>query len=80
MHLLSELISDGVWNPTLVTSLFSPGDTDLILALPLSTRNTNDKVVWHYEAKGIEGLHAPTSSLSQDASVWKGIWAAIWVW
>ncbi|XP_020153536.1 uncharacterized protein [Aegilops tauschii subsp. strangulata] len=52
--MVSELITPATasWNRQLVQSTFMPMDADIILGIPLCTRNMPDFWAWHYEKHG----------------------------
>ncbi|KAL6213530.1 hypothetical protein ACLB2K_012977 [Fragaria x ananassa] len=50
---VSDLISyTGVWNEGLVRQVFTPNEASAILAIPLSSEDTSDRVVWRLEKNG----------------------------
>ncbi|XP_004305156.1 PREDICTED: putative ribonuclease H protein At1g65750-like [Fragaria vesca subsp. vesca] len=83
--LVSELISDFVWNRNLVNILFDASDAELILSIPISSRGRADRLVWHHDAKGAfttksaywqaaQWLHSSASTSSQVEQIWHHIW------
>ena len=51
---VSSLIqqSSGTWNSNLIDQVFLPEDVDLIKSIPLSTRLSDDALVWSREKNG----------------------------
>ncbi|XP_062017671.1 uncharacterized protein LOC133734024 [Rosa rugosa] len=49
---------DKVWLVDLLNELFIPGEVELIASIPLSTRLVEDRLVWHYDKKGIYNVRS----------------------
>ncbi|KAL0413780.1 UNVERIFIED_CONTAM: hypothetical protein Sradi_1579700 [Sesamum radiatum] len=87
---VSDLIDADMkeWNYLLIRELFWKGDADLILAIPLSTADGEDFVVWHHTANSKFSVqstyHVATSLANQSrpgtsipsSPLWKFIWKA----
>ncbi|KAL0284767.1 UNVERIFIED_CONTAM: putative mitochondrial protein [Sesamum calycinum] len=87
---VSELIDADlrVWNESLVNSLFSPEDRDLILQIPLRLVGSTDLLVWHYSRNGLFSVRSayhlalacarPASSneIRWSRQLWSKIWQA----
>jgi hypothetical protein len=54
-QLVSELIDvfNVAWDRDMLQKFFLPMDRDLILSIPLSTRQQDDFWAWHYDKKGV---------------------------
>ncbi|XP_061999061.1 uncharacterized protein LOC133716365 [Rosa rugosa] len=79
------------WKASLLESTFSPEDCEIITSIPLSFRLPPDRIIWHYDPKGIFSVKsayvvardrilqinngASSSSLSQSSSQ---LWGSIW--
>ncbi|XP_024171861.1 uncharacterized protein LOC112177844 [Rosa chinensis] len=90
---VSELIDPvhRVWDVQTLNLFFSPADIDLILSIPLSRSVTADRVVWHFDKKGmfttnsayfvakdiaLGAVLAPPTPVDPLAKLWKAIWGA----
>lgn len=79
-------------NIPLLSHLFSDVEVQSILSLSLSFRLPNDKLIWHYDRKGIFSVKsayqvtrdwiqsrreaASSSSANSSGEAWKKLWAA----
>ncbi|KAM5583082.1 hypothetical protein ABKV19_003144, partial [Rosa sericea] len=52
VHQLIDVVN-GCWNVPLLESLFPSEDVEVISSIPLSTRCPEDKLIWHYDSKGV---------------------------
>ncbi|KAL6208953.1 hypothetical protein ACLB2K_019896 [Fragaria x ananassa] len=91
---VSDFLTVGrTWNVHLIEEHFEQADVDLILAMPLSRRLIQNKLIWHYDPKGRfstrsayqlarQLLHdSPSGSNNETAHVWKSVWfSSIPVW
>ncbi|KAK9936175.1 hypothetical protein M0R45_013032 [Rubus argutus] len=79
------------WLDTIVAELFSASEADMVLKIPLSLRNHDDRLIWHYDRLGLfnvkSGYHVarlfktmdtPTSSSSSNNSTINHLWGRIW--
>ncbi|XP_024155813.1 uncharacterized protein LOC112163786 [Rosa chinensis] len=46
-------VANGCWNVPLLESLFPSEDVEVISSIPLSSRCPEDKLIWHYDSKGV---------------------------
>ncbi|XP_024162452.1 uncharacterized protein LOC112169623 [Rosa chinensis] len=54
VNMVDELITPpSNWNESKVRSIFTPEDVEAILAIPLSSRQPEDRLTWHFERKGM---------------------------
>lgn len=80
--------SDNSWNVPLIQSTFDPIDAVAILQIPVSMRSLPDRLIWHYNSKGLFTVcsaykvayntkHSPLYASSDPFRVlWKKIWSA----
>lgn len=79
------------WNKNVVEDLFTKMEADIILSIPLSLCNKKDRLIWHYDARGIfnvkSGYHAAwnyhnqqssAAASTSDTMVKGNIWNKIW--
>lgn len=74
-----RLNGTGGWNEALIRNTFSDRDSDLILSIPLSMHNREDKQVWHLTNNGIYSVKtgywfAKTSMIGPAHKCWDVIW------
>ena len=74
------------WNRSRLEVVFEPCDVDIILAIPLSTRSVQDKLIWHFDGKGRFTTKSAyklacnllyetaSSSVVGNVDLWKRIW------
>ncbi|XP_062015245.1 uncharacterized protein LOC133731834 [Rosa rugosa] len=89
--LVRELLLPGLsWNSDVIAQWFEPEDVMLIFFIPLSQRSVSDRLIWHFDAKGlfstksayklaINLIHVDIPSVSNPTpfvETWKRIWAA----
>ncbi|KAF4362223.1 hypothetical protein F8388_008107 [Cannabis sativa] len=46
-------LGDGTWDEPFITAVFNKDDAEMILALPNSGWDLDDKILWHYSKNGI---------------------------
>ena len=78
----------GEWLTTVIHDLFSTEEAHLILKIPLSLRNTEDRLIWHYDSKGVfsvkSGYHVAfsmermASQASSSGGPRNDLWIKIW--
>lgn len=42
-----------VWMPQVINELFSEDEAEIILKIPLSHGASEDRLIWHYDVKGV---------------------------
>ncbi|XP_062012636.1 uncharacterized protein LOC133729168 [Rosa rugosa] len=84
------ILPSGTWDRDLIVAQFDPDDAALILSIPLSNRQVQDRLIWHYDAKGrfttkiaykiayesVHDLTLGTTTSDLNVSFWKKIWFA----
>lgn len=91
MTVESMLDERGHWDTNTLQDLFMEADVQDIMAIPLSLRCPDDKVVWHYDKKGEflvkvgTRLHAGSFTMSTHRNLiatvsnhFKPMWTRIW--
>lgn len=88
--MVSDIIdnANGEWVSSVIDELFTKEEANIILKIPLSLRSSDDRLIWHYDTKGIysvkSGYHVAriaenlgnhaSSSGSVSANLWNIIW------
>ena len=49
---MSDFIPERQWDVGLLSSVFWPMDIEVILSIPFSRREVDDRLIWHYNPKG----------------------------
>lgn len=90
---VSDLINidSGTWNEALLASNFTQEDCLLIKSIPLSIRLPPNRLIWHYDSKGVFSVksayglardrivHSPiAASGSSSTNAFSGLWSSIW--
>ncbi|GKF35841.1 hypothetical protein Tco_0112599, partial [Tanacetum coccineum] len=50
--LVSDFISDGAWNMSKLKAHVSDEEANFVAEIPIFRTHTNDRIIWHYDAKG----------------------------
>lgn len=79
------------WVSSVIIELFIATEADLILKIPLGRQSTDDRLMWHYDNKGvfnvksgyqvarmIENMSTQTSSSSSNNNNSKKLWNKVW--
>ena len=73
------------WKTKVIQELFLPSEASVIMGIPLSLRNTKDRVIWAYTPSGVYTTSSAyklltdrnvqgSSNHEQQSRFWKGIW------
>lgn len=84
---VGDLIDEerGEWLTTVIHDIFTTEEAHLILKIPLSMRNAEDRLVWHYDSKGVfsvkSGYHVALSMerMASQASSSGGSQNDLWI-
>ncbi|KAK3226112.1 hypothetical protein Dsin_005974 [Dipteronia sinensis] len=86
--LVAGLLDDSgqQWNIEILNQVFLEVDKEAILKIPLSYKRKPDKLIWHYDKRGIYrvksgyqvALRNKVRDLSSGSSVDSGWWIALW--
>lgn len=80
-----------VWMPHMINELFTEAEAEIIMKIPLSHRGGEDRIVWHFDVKGIYNVKSgysvarnfpasslPTSSSGTSSGNYNALWNKIW--
>ncbi|PRQ25708.1 putative ribonuclease H-like domain, reverse transcriptase zinc-binding domain-containing protein [Rosa chinensis] len=91
--MVADLIDEGgrEWVMELLEELFTSHEVDTIAAIPLSLRNSDDRLVWHYDRKGIYSVKSGyyifhkaqtvrdcASGSMGEGGAWRRYWHMLW--